>query len=84
LTLPGAAPKMPPLPLRRTTKNMNPLQPEDARPMPLTEELEARLLALRKLRRQMLTLHARLEYLRLMLRLNARVTPQEPPLGDAP
>lgn len=75
---------MAPFPLRCKAKNMNPLQPDNAKPMPLTEELEARLQALRKLRRQMLTLHARLEYLRLMLRLNARVTPQEPPLGDAP
>jgi hypothetical protein len=62
---------------------MNTPQPDSPAPMSLAEELEARLQALRKLRRQMLTLHARLEYLRLMLRLNARVLPQAPPGGDA-
>jgi hypothetical protein len=50
--------------------------------MSLTEELEARLQALRKLRRQMLTLHARLEYLRLMLRINGPALPQTPPASD--
>ena len=50
--------------------------------MSLTEELEARLQALRKLRRQMLTLHARLEYLRLMLRINGPALPQTPPTSD--
>jgi len=36
------------------------------------DEFETRMLALLKLRKQMLELHARLEYLRLMLRLSAR------------
>jgi hypothetical protein len=39
-------------------------------PLPLTDAIEARMQALMKLRRQMLELHARLEYLRLMLRMN--------------
>jgi len=50
--------------------------------MSLTEELEARLQSLRKLRRQMLALHARLEYLRLMLRVSGPALPQSPPHGD--
>ncbi len=45
-------------------------------PLPPTDALEARMQALMKLRRQMLELHARLEYLRLMLRLNRRVPAQ--------
>lgn len=52
-------------------------------PMSLTEELEARLDALRKLRRQMMVLHARLEYLRLMLRISGPMLPQSRPHGDA-
>ncbi len=60
---------------------MNLQQPPSPAPMSLTEELEARLQALRKLRRQMLALHARLEYLRLMLRLSGPVLPQSPPHG---
>jgi hypothetical protein len=52
-------------------------------PMPLTQELELRLQALRKLRREMLALHARLEYLRLMLRIAGPALPQAPPQSDA-
>lgn len=36
------------------------------------DEFDTRMLALLKLRKQMLELHARLEYLRLMLRLSVR------------
>ena len=61
---------------------MNPPQSQNPQSMPLTDELEARLQALRKLRRQMLTLHARLEYLRLMLRINGPALPQTPPSAD--
>ena len=46
----------------------SPRQPAPA-PPPLTQELEARLRSLLTLRQQMLELHARLEYLRLMLRI---------------
>ena len=60
---------------------MNPPQPPS--PMPLHEELEVRMQALRKLRRQMLALHARLDYLRLMLRVSGPALPQSPPHGDA-
>jgi hypothetical protein len=60
---------------------MNP--PPSHSPMPLTQELELRLQALRKLRREMLALHARLEYLRLMLRIAGPALPQEPPQSDA-
>ena len=52
---------------------MNP--PQNPPPMPLSDELEMRLQALRKLRRQMLALHARLEYLRLMLRVSGPALP---------
>ena len=52
-------------------------------PMSLTEELEARMDSLRKLRRQMMVLHARLEYLRLMLRVSGPMLPQSRPHGDA-
>ena len=62
---------------------MNMQQPHSPVPMSLTEELEARLQSLRKLRRQMLALHARLEYLRLMLRLSGPMLPQSRPHGDA-
>lgn len=58
---------------------MNP--PQTPSPMPLHEELELRMQALRKLRRQMLALHARLEYLRLMLRVSGPALPQSPPHG---
>jgi hypothetical protein len=51
--------------------------------MPLTQELELRLQALRKLRREMLALHARLEYLRLMLRIAGPALPQAPPRSDS-
>lgn len=40
------------------------------------DELENRMLALLKLRQQMLSLHARLEYLRLMLRLSGPALPR--------
>jgi hypothetical protein len=50
--------------------------------MPLTQELELRLQALRKLRREMLALHARVEYLRLMLRIAGPALPQAPPQSD--
>jgi len=60
---------------------MNP--PQNPLPMPLSDELEMRLQALRKLRRQMLALHARLEYLRLMLRVTGPALPQAPPHSDA-
>jgi hypothetical protein len=59
---------------------MNP--PQTPPPMPLSDELEMRLQALRKLRRQMLALHARLEYLRLMLRVTGPALPQAPPRSD--
>lgn len=50
---------------------MNPPRPTPQQPaLPLAEELEARLQALLALRQQMRELHARLEYLRLMIRLN--------------
>ena len=61
---------------------MNTIPPSSPAPMSMPEELEARLQALRKLRRQMLTLHARLEYLRLMLRINGPALPQTPPSAD--
>lgn len=60
---------------------MNP--PPSHKPMPLAQELELRLQALRKLRREMLALHARLEYLRLMLRIAGPALPQVPPQSDA-
>jgi hypothetical protein len=63
-------------------RTMNMQQPHSPAPMSLTEELEARLQSLRKLRRQMLALHARLEYLRLMLRVSGPALPQSPPHGD--
>jgi hypothetical protein len=40
------------------------------------DEFENRMLALLKLRQQMLSLHARLEYLRLMLRLSGPALPR--------
>lgn len=61
---------------------MNMQQPHSPAPMSLTEELEFRLQSLRKLRRQMMALHARLEYLRLMLRVSGPALPQAPPHGD--
>lgn len=49
---------------------MNPPRPTPHQPSSLlADELEARLQALLKLRQQMRELHARLEYLRLMIRL---------------
>jgi hypothetical protein len=62
---------------------MNPPEPKNPPPMPLSEELEVRMEALLKLRRQMLALHARLEYLRLMLRIAGPALPQVPPQSDA-
>jgi hypothetical protein len=47
---------------------MNP--PDPRSPDQAIDAFENRLVALLKLRLQMLELHARLEYLRLMLRLN--------------
>jgi len=44
--------------------------PPSPRPLPPTDELTSRMDALMALRRQMLELHARLEYLRLMLRVS--------------
>jgi hypothetical protein len=55
-----------------------PRPPAPTPPPRLTEELEARLRTLLALRQQMLELHARLEYLRLMLRISA---PTLPPHG---
>ncbi|MBX3645163.1 MAG: hypothetical protein KF720_19045 [Rubrivivax sp.] len=51
---------------------MNPPQSQNPQPLPLplADELEARMHALLKLRQQMRELHARLEYLRLMIRLS--------------
>ena len=49
---------------------MNPPQSQNPQSLPLADELEARLHALLKLRQQMRELHARLEYLRLMIRLS--------------
>lgn len=49
---------------------MNPPRPSHPPPLPLADELEARLQALLKLRQQLHGLHARLEYLRLMIRLS--------------
>jgi hypothetical protein len=60
---------------------MNP--PQNPPPMPMSEELEVRLQALRKLRRQMLALHARLEYLRLMLRVSGPELRSAPPRTGA-
>jgi len=48
-------------------------------PVPPTDVIEARMQALMKLRRQMLELHARLEYLRLMLRMNRPLPAQRHP-----
>jgi hypothetical protein len=50
-------------------------------PLPPTDALEARMQALMKLRRQMIELHARLEYLRLMLRMNRPMLAQRNPRG---
>ncbi len=57
---------------------MNTPNPQSPMQLPATAELENRMQALMALRRQMLELHARLEYLRLMLRLSA---PTLPPRG---
>lgn len=46
--------------------------PHPTGPDPALDQIESRLHALLKLRMQMLEAHARLEYLRLMLRLNRR------------
>lgn len=50
---------------------------EQPRPMPLppAEEMNRRMDALMALRQQMLELHARLEYLRLMMRISRRLPP---------
>jgi hypothetical protein len=62
---------------------MNPPPPQNPLPMPLSEELEVRMQSLLKLRRQMLALHARLEYLRLMLRVSGPELRPTPPRNDA-
>ena len=49
---------------------MNPPESPNPQTLPLTDELEARIEALLKLRQQMRELHARLEYPRLMIRLS--------------
>lgn len=49
---------------------MNPPRSQNQPPSPLTDEFDARMQALLKLRQQMRELHARLEYLRLMIRLS--------------
>lgn len=51
-------------------------QPGLGEPTLPVDELENRVLALLKLRQQMLALHARLEYLRLMLRLSGPALPR--------
>ena len=61
---------------------MNPPPPSQS-PMPLNEELQLRIQALLKLRREMLVLHARLEYLRLMLRISSPVVRSAPPRSGA-
>jgi hypothetical protein len=60
---------------------MNSPSPQGPVPLPPTDVLEARMQALMKLRRQMLELHARLEYLGLMLRLNRPLPAQRRPRG---
>jgi hypothetical protein len=55
---------------------MNPPNSQGPAPLPLTDELEARMHTLLKLRKQMLELHARLEYLRLMLRVSGPRLPR--------
>ncbi len=60
---------------------MNP--PPSPSPMPLNEELQLRIQALLKLRREMLALHARLEYLRLMLRISGPALRPAPPRSGA-
>ena len=62
---------------------MNPPEPQNPPPMPLSKELEVRMEALLKLRRQMLALHARLEYLRLMLRVSGPELRPAPPRTGA-
>lgn len=61
---------------------MNPPPPSQS-PMPLNEELQLRIQALLKLRREMLALHARLEYLRLMLRISGPALRPAPPRSGA-
>jgi hypothetical protein len=60
---------------------MNPPPSQGPVPLPPTDAIEARMQALMKLRRQMLELHARLEYLRLMLRMNRPLPAQSQPRG---
>jgi hypothetical protein len=50
--------------------------PRPSIPPPLDEEVQARMNALMKLRRQMLELHARLEFLRLMIRVGGPRLPR--------
>ena len=54
---------------------MNPPNPPRQVPLLPTEEMSRRMDALMVLREQMLQLHARLEYLRLMMRLSRRSLP---------
>ena len=78
MTDPVGAPNMP-SPLHwKLLHTMNTPNPQSPVQLPATDELENRMHALMALRLQMLELHARLEYLRLMLRLNA---PTLPPRG---
>jgi hypothetical protein len=49
---------------------MHPSDPTPRVPLPDAEEMAMRMNALTALRQQMLELHARLEYLRLMMRVN--------------
>ena len=55
---------------------MNPTEPTPRVPLPDPAELATRMDALMALRQQMLELHARLEYLRLMLRVNRPSSPR--------
>lgn len=54
---------------------MNPPNTPPPMSMPSTEEVTQRMDALMALRQQMLELHARLEYLRLMLRVSGPSLP---------
>lgn len=54
---------------------MEPSAPTPRVPLSPSEEMNRRMDALMALRKQMLQLHARLEYLRLMMRINRRLTP---------
>jgi hypothetical protein len=70
LTVTRAASNIDATPPPRQPPAMNP--PNRDTQHPLVTELEERRQALMRLRAQMLQLHARLEYLRLMIRLTGR------------